>query len=161
MTKFTRLAITCSMLYTKRLIYIVKCVQSYYYKHLSTVSRSLILSKFYIIILCFHCKTWTGDCLLVIFFDTLNRFWIKMVIWLIYLPHTSCLTRFMALVSFYTPLKHQKTRCFLMFSGGIERELLHKWIKGINLKRQRCCLLKYAISFQGFNFKEILLKRKI
>ena len=32
------------------------------------------------------------------------------------------LTRFMLLVSFYTPSNHQKTFGFLMFSGGIERD---------------------------------------
>ena len=29
-------------------------------------------------------------------------------------------THFMQLVSFYTPLKYEKTRDFLMFPGGIE-----------------------------------------
>ena len=32
------------------------------------------------------------------------------------------LTHFMSLVFFYTPWKHQKTFCFLMLSGGIERD---------------------------------------
>ena len=33
---------------------------------------------------------------------------------------------FMSLVAFYTPWKHPKTRCFLMFSGGIERKTWHE-----------------------------------
>ena len=44
-------------------------------------------------------------------------------------PHilfSSVLTRFMPLISFYTPRKHQKTRGFLMFSGGIERDQWHE-----------------------------------
>ena len=32
------------------------------------------------------------------------------------------LTHFLPLVSFYTPWKHHKTRGFLMFTGGIERD---------------------------------------
>ena len=32
----------------------------------------------------------------------------------------------MPLVSFYTPWKQQKTRSFLMFSGGIERDQWHE-----------------------------------
>ena len=36
------------------------------------------------------------------------------------------LTHFLPLVYFYTPWKHQKTFCFLMFSGGIERDQWHK-----------------------------------
>ena len=36
------------------------------------------------------------------------------------------LTHFMLLVSFYTPRKHQKTTGFLIFSGSIERDLLHE-----------------------------------
>ena len=35
----------------------------------------------------------------------------------------SCLTHFMPLISFDTPLKHQKT---LMFSGGIKRDQWHE-----------------------------------
>ena len=30
------------------------------------------------------------------------------------------------MVSFYTPRKHQNTRGFLMFSGGIERDQWHE-----------------------------------
>ena len=33
-----------------------------------------------------------------------------------------CLTRYMPLISFYTSWKHQKTRRFFRFSGGIERD---------------------------------------
>ena len=33
----------------------------------------------------------------------------------------TCLTHFTLLAFFYTPWKHQKTRVFMMFSGGIER----------------------------------------
>ena len=33
-----------------------------------------------------------------------------------------CVKHFIALISFYTPRKHQKTRDFLMFSGGTERD---------------------------------------
>ena len=36
------------------------------------------------------------------------------------------LTHFMPQVSFNTPWKHQKTFGFLMFSGGIERDLWHE-----------------------------------
>ena len=36
------------------------------------------------------------------------------------------LTHFMPQVSFNTPWKHQKTFSFLMFSGGIERDLWHE-----------------------------------
>ena len=36
------------------------------------------------------------------------------------------LTHFMPLVSFYTFWKHQKTKGFLVFSGGIEREQWHE-----------------------------------
>ena len=36
------------------------------------------------------------------------------------------LTHFMPQVSFNTPWKHQKTFDFLMFSGGIERDLWHE-----------------------------------
>ena len=32
------------------------------------------------------------------------------------------LTRFMQLVCLYIPWKHQKTKDFLMFSGGIEKD---------------------------------------
>ena len=39
------------------------------------------------------------------------------------------LTHFMRLVSFYTPWKHQKTKGFLMFSGGLERDRGMKWVK--------------------------------
>ena len=35
----------------------------------------------------------------------------------------------MPLVSFYTPWKHQKTKGFLMFSRGIERDREMKWVK--------------------------------
>ena len=37
-----------------------------------------------------------------------------------------CVTHFIPLVSFYTPWKHQKTRGFLMFSGGLERDQWHE-----------------------------------
>ena len=40
------------------------------------------------------------------------------------------LTNFMLLVSFYTTCKHQKTRRFLMFSGGIERDQWHEMGRG-------------------------------
>ena len=36
------------------------------------------------------------------------------------------LTHFMPLISFHTPWKHQKTRGFLMFSGGIKRDQWHE-----------------------------------
>ena len=36
------------------------------------------------------------------------------------------LTHFMPLVTFYTPQKHHKTRDFLMFLGGIERDQWHE-----------------------------------
>ena len=36
------------------------------------------------------------------------------------------ITHFMPLISFHAPLKHQKTRGFLMFSGGIERDQWHE-----------------------------------
>ena len=36
------------------------------------------------------------------------------------------LTHFMPLGSFYTPGKYQKTRGFLMFSGGIETDQWHE-----------------------------------
>ena len=36
------------------------------------------------------------------------------------------LAHFMPLVSFYTPRKRQKTKDFLMFSGGIERDQWHE-----------------------------------
>ena len=36
------------------------------------------------------------------------------------------LSHYMPLFSFYTSWKHQKTRGFLMFSGGIEREQWHE-----------------------------------
>ena len=39
------------------------------------------------------------------------------------------LTNFMLLVSFDTPWKHQKTRGFMMFSGGIERDQWHEMVK--------------------------------
>ena len=35
----------------------------------------------------------------------------------------------MSLVSFYILRKHQKTRGFLIFSGGIERDSGMKWAK--------------------------------
>ena len=38
----------------------------------------------------------------------------------------SCLTHFMPLISFDTPLKHQKTSGFLMFSGVIKRDQWHE-----------------------------------
>ena len=38
----------------------------------------------------------------------------------------STLTHFNPLISFYTPWKHQKTRGFLIFSGGIKRDRQHK-----------------------------------
>ena len=44
----------------------------------------------------------------------------SLFLWLGYLIH------FMQLVSFYSPWKHQKTRGFLMFSEGIERDLWHE-----------------------------------
>ena len=43
----------------------------------------------------------------------------------IYIKHT-ILTRFMPLVSFYIPWKHQKTRGFPMFSGDRERDQWYK-----------------------------------
>ena len=36
----------------------------------------------------------------------------------------SVLIHFMPLVSFYTPWKHQKTRCFVMFLGGNRKKLV-------------------------------------
>ena len=36
------------------------------------------------------------------------------------------LTHFLPLVSFYAPSKRKKTRGFLIFSGGIERDQRHK-----------------------------------
>ena len=36
------------------------------------------------------------------------------------------LTHFMLLISFDTPWKHQKTKDFLMFSGGIKRDQWHE-----------------------------------
>ena len=42
------------------------------------------------------------------------------------------LTHFMPLVSFYTPWKYQKTRCFLIFSGGVERPLsVNLWSQSV------------------------------
>ena len=38
----------------------------------------------------------------------------------------STLTHFMPLASFYIPWKLQKTRGFLMFSGGIEKDQWHE-----------------------------------
>ena len=35
----------------------------------------------------------------------------------------------MSLVSFYNPSKHQKTRGFFMFSGGVERDQWHEMEK--------------------------------
>ena len=47
---------------------------------------------------------------------------------------------FMSLVSFYTHCKHQKTRGFPMFAGGIERGQLHEMVKyfplGISMNSQ-------------------------
>ena len=40
--------------------------------------------------------------------------------------NTPLLTHFLSLNSFYTPRKYQKTKGFLMFSGGIERGKWHK-----------------------------------
>ena len=39
---------------------------------------------------------------------------------------TNRLTDFMPLISFYTPWKHQKTKGFLMFSAGMERDQWHE-----------------------------------
>ena len=39
---------------------------------------------------------------------------------------SSLLTHFMSLVSFYTPRKYQKTRCFLMVSEGAEINQWHE-----------------------------------
>ena len=39
------------------------------------------------------------------------------------------LAHFMPLISFYTPWKNQKTKGFLIFSGGIERDRGMKWVK--------------------------------
>ena len=36
------------------------------------------------------------------------------------------LTHFVPLASFYTPCNYQKTRAFLMFTGGIERDRWHE-----------------------------------
>ena len=36
------------------------------------------------------------------------------------------LTHFVPLASFYTPCNYQKTRAFLMFTGGIERDQRHE-----------------------------------
>ena len=36
------------------------------------------------------------------------------------------LTHFMSLISFQTPWKHQKTRSFLLFSGGIKSDQWHE-----------------------------------
>ena len=36
------------------------------------------------------------------------------------------ITHIMPLVSFYTPWKHQKTRCFVMFLQGAERDIGHE-----------------------------------
>ena len=44
------------------------------------------------------------------------------------------LTYFMQLVSFYTPWKHQKTRGFLMFAGGVERD---KWKQQIVIRKKK------------------------
>ena len=39
---------------------------------------------------------------------------------------SSSLNHFVALVSFYTTLKHRNTKGFQMFSGGIERDQSHE-----------------------------------
>ena len=39
---------------------------------------------------------------------------------------TTVQTHVMPMISYYTPWKHQKTRAFLMFSGGKERKQWHK-----------------------------------
>ena len=39
------------------------------------------------------------------------------------------LAHFMPLISFYTPWKNQKTKGFLIFSRGIERDRGMKWVK--------------------------------
>ena len=44
------------------------------------------------------------------------------------------LTYFMQLVSFYNPWKHQKTRGFLMFTGGVERD---KWKQQIAIRKKK------------------------
>ena len=46
---------------------------------------------------------------------------------------TKYLTHFVPLISFDTPWKHQKTRSFLMFSGGIKRDQWHEigWKKNV------------------------------
>ena len=41
-------------------------------------------------------------------------------------PNLNVLTHFMPLFSFDNPWKHQKTKGFLMFSGGIERDQWHE-----------------------------------
>ena len=42
------------------------------------------------------------------------------------IAHVLLITHFMALVTFYIPWKYEKTRGFLMFSGGIERDHCHE-----------------------------------
>ena len=46
------------------------------------------------------------------------------------------LTHFMPLVSLNTPLKYQKTRGFLIFSGGIARDQWHEMGQEFQLKRE-------------------------
>ena len=45
-----------------------------------------------------------------------------------HLPISLLFTHFIALVSFDTPWKHEKTSGFLMFSGGVERPVAWNWL---------------------------------
>ena len=48
-------------------------------------------------------------------------------------------------LSFYTPWKYQKTRCFLMFSGGLERNQLNE-MGYEKLLKKRCLYFSKILS---------------
>ena len=58
------------------------------------------------------------------FFNFSWKFWVKSGSVLEF--PGKMLTHFMPLISFYIPWKHQKTRGFLMFSRGMERDQCHE-----------------------------------
>ena len=60
------------------------------------------------------------------------------------------LTRYMSLVPFYTPWKHQKTKGFLMFSGGYRKRSVV-----LNRVRTKLCFFLEAIITSYLNFFHI------
>ena len=71
----------------------------------------------------------------------------------------------MSLFSFYASWKQQKTKDFVMFPGGIERDLSHQmvklkiWIHGN--KQTRKHIFKMCVKINNFEISFILLRKNM